>query len=116
MWLRIFVSDVCITMEMVSKAVYHFEQAAIGGHPHARGLLGFHETENDRFDRAAKHYIIAANLGDDVSLKYIKNLFAVGIVSKDEYAAALRGYQTAVNETKSAEREEGEKFYARMRR
>lgn len=30
-----------------------------------------------------------------------------------DYAAALRGYQAAVNETKSAEKEEGEAFYAR---
>jgi hypothetical protein len=36
-----------------------------------------------------------------------------GVVSKEEYAAALRGYQDAVNETKSAEREKGEAFYAR---
>ena len=37
----------------------------------------------------------------------------MGIVSKDEYAAALREYQAAVNETKSPERDEAEAFYAR---
>jgi tetratricopeptide (TPR) repeat protein len=95
------------------KAVYHLEQAAIGGHPLARGLLAIHEAKNGRPDRAAKHYIIAANLGDDISLKAIKDHFVKGVVSKEEYAAALRGYQAAVNETKSAEREKGEAFYAR---
>ena len=95
------------------KAVYHLEQAAIGGHPQARGLLASHELENGRPDRAAKHYIIAANLGHDFSLQLIKDLFIWGIVTKEDYAAALRGYQAAVNETKSAEREEGEVFYAR---
>ena len=90
------------------KAVYLFEQAAIGGHSHARGLLALHEEENGRFERAAKHYIIAANLGHDHSLKAIKHLFIEEIVSKEEYAAALRGHQAAVDATKSAEREKAE--------
>ncbi len=94
------------------KAVYHWEQAAIGGNPYARGHLGFHEMENGRFERAAKHYIIAANLGSDLSLESVKDLFVMGIVSKEEYAAALRGYQAAVDATKSSEREKGEAFFA----
>jgi len=87
------------------KAVYHFEQAAIGGHPFARGLLGFLEMENGRFERAAKHFIIAANLGDEESLQEVKDLFMRGIVSKEEYAAALRAHQAAVDAAKSPERE-----------
>jgi TPR repeat protein len=96
------------------KAVYHYEQAAICGHPHARGILAVYEESNGRLERAAKHYIIAANLGCNDSLNYTKELFVEGIVTKEEYAAALRGYQAAVNETKSAEREKGESFYARI--
>jgi hypothetical protein len=87
------------------KAVHHFEQAAIGGHPAARGLLGFLELENGRFERAAKHFIIAANLGDEKSLDEVKDLFVKGIVSKEDYAATLRAHQAAVDATKSAERE-----------
>ncbi len=90
------------------KAVYHFEQAAIGGHPQARGYLGAHEMDNYRFERAAKHFIIAANLGSDASLKTIKGLYSAGLASKDDYAAALRGYQVAMDATKSAEREKAE--------
>jgi tetratricopeptide (TPR) repeat protein len=93
--------------------VYHLEQAAIGGHIVARGLLAFHEMENSRFERAAKHFIIAANLGCDTSLKAVKELFVLGVVSKDDYAAALRAHQAAVDATKSAEREEAEAYYAR---
>jgi TPR repeat protein len=95
------------------KAVYHLEQAAIGGHPQARFLLGAHEMKNGRFERSAKHVIIGANLGCEKSLKVIKDFYVEGIVSKEDYAAALRGYQSAVNEIKSAEREKGEAFYAR---
>jgi hypothetical protein len=93
------------------KSVYHWEQAPIGGHPEARGLLALHEMDNDRFDRAAKHHIIAANLGCDISLQQVKALFVQGVVSKEEYAAARRGYQTAVDATKSDEREEAEAFF-----
>ncbi len=95
----------------VKKAVYHLEQAAIGGHPGARGVLAVHEIKNGRMERAAKHFIINANLGCDISLQQVKDLFGKGVVSKDEYADALRGYQAAVDATKSAEREEGEARY-----
>ena len=65
--------------------VYHFEQAAIGGHPQARGILALHEKIKCRRDRAAKHFIIAANLGCDLSMQEVKDLFVAGIVSKEEY-------------------------------
>jgi galactokinase/mevalonate kinase-like predicted kinase/tetratricopeptide (TPR) repeat protein len=90
------------------KAVYHWERAAIGGHPQARHNLAVQEKTNGRLERTAKHFIIAANLGNDGSLKCIKVLFLRGVVSKEEYTAALRGYQAAVDATKSAEREKAE--------
>jgi hypothetical protein len=93
----------------MKKAVYHWEQAAIGGHPQSRGLLASHEFENGRMRRAAKHLLINANLGCENSLKLIKELVMQGVVSKEEYAAALRGYQAVANETKSVEREKTEK-------
>jgi hypothetical protein len=96
----------------MKKAVYHLEQAAIGGHPQARGLLASHEMENDRFERAVKHFMINANLGCDVSLQFVKDLFVRDVVSKEEYAAALRGHQAAVDATKSSQREKGEAFFA----
>jgi hypothetical protein len=37
------------------KAVYHLEEAVIGGHPQARYNLGCVEVENGRGDRAKKH-------------------------------------------------------------
>ena len=92
------------------KAVYHLEQAAIGGQPQARRYLALHEKNNDRFERAKKHVIIAVNLGCNPSLKLIKDLFVEGIVSKEEYAAALRGHQATVDATKSSQREKGEAF------
>ncbi len=99
--------------EDVEKAIHHLEKAAIGGHPGARSLLAFEETKNGRFDRAVKHLNISTNLGCNDSLTLTKDLFIQGIVSKDEYTAALRGYQAPVDATKSAAREKGDAFYAR---
>jgi hypothetical protein len=94
------------------KGVYHFEQAAIGGHPGARCNLAVHEMKRGRPDRAARHQIIAANLGCDTSLEAVKMHVEAGVVSKEEYGAALRGYQAAVNLMKSAERDKAEAYYA----
>ena len=90
----------------LKKRVYHLEEAAIGGHPGARFDLGVHEHSNGRTNRAMKHFIIAANLGDDDSLYNVKVGFIDGFVSKDDYASALRGHQAAVDATKSEQREE----------
>ena len=55
-----------------------------------------------------KHWIIAANLGDDRSMKELKQGYEEGLVSKDEYTATLHAYQTAVDATKSQKREVAE--------
>jgi TPR repeat protein len=95
------------------KELHHFEEAAIGGHPDARFNLGADEGRNGRFDRAAKHYIIAAKLGDDGALEAVKDGFVKGSVSKEGYEAALRGHQAAVEATKSARREKAYAFFNR---
>eukprot|EP00577_Skeletonema_sp_RCC1716_P020426 CAMPEP_0113429262 /NCGR_PEP_ID=MMETSP0013_2-20120614/32349_1 /TAXON_ID=2843 ORGANISM="Skeletonema costatum, Strain 1716" /NCGR_SAMPLE_ID=MMETSP0013_2 /ASSEMBLY_ACC=CAM_ASM_000158 /LENGTH=303 /DNA_ID=CAMNT_0000317959 /DNA_START=31 /DNA_END=942 /DNA_ORIENTATION=- /assembly_acc=CAM_ASM_000158 len=95
------------------KEVYHLEEAAIGGHPYARHNLGCREWENGRMDRAIKHYIIAAKLGHDRSLEVVKKNYTNGYVSKEDFAAALRAHQAAVDATKSPQREAAEEsnFY-----
>ena len=98
----------------LKKKIYHMEEAAIGGHPEARFNLGCHEGRNGRIDRMVKHYVIAANLGLDEALEAVKEGFVDGYVNKDDYAAALRGHQAAVDETKSEQREEAEKAISKM--
>ena len=88
------------------KYLHHAEQAAIGGHPRARHNLGFKEMENCRIDRAVKHWIIAAKLGYDGSLENLKFLYKDGLMSKEDFAAALHGYKAAVDAMKSPQREE----------
>ena len=88
------------------KEWYHAEEAAIAGHPMARHNLGAYEWRNNKnSDRAVKHWIIAANLGEDESLKELKECYKDGLVSKEVFAVALRGHHAAVNATKSENRE-----------
>eukprot|EP00984_Skeletonema_dohrnii_P010227 scaffold3993_cov81-Skeletonema_dohrnii-CCMP3373.AAC.1 len=97
------------------KEVYHLEKAAIGGHPGARYNLGCYEGERFKFERAVKHWIIAANLGDEDSMHNVRDTYRSGLVSKEDYAAALRGHQAAIDAMKSPQREEAEAFVARHR-
>ena len=86
--------------------LHHLEEAAaIAGHPKARHNLACNECRNERIDRAVKHWIIAAKLGYDDSIKALKVGYAAGRVSKEDFAAALRAHQAAVNATKSPQRE-----------
>jgi len=95
------------------KEIHHLEEAAIGGHPSARFNLGCHEyCDNGNIERAVKHFIIAANLGDDLSIKALMNVYKEGFVSKESFAAALRAQKAAVDETKSPQREAAETFLA----
>ena len=81
------------------------EEAAIAGQPYARFNLDLLEWDEGCKERAVKHFIIAANLGDDESVQMLKHGYANGLLSKDDFAAALRGHQTAVDATKSPQRE-----------
>ena len=90
------------------KEIYHAEEAAIGGHHMARHNLGCIEGNNGKFERAKKHFIIAANLGCYDSLKELRQFYAGGHASNEDYFNALRAYQSAVEAMKSAERKKVE--------
>eukprot|EP00984_Skeletonema_dohrnii_P010169 scaffold3956_cov78-Skeletonema_dohrnii-CCMP3373.AAC.1 len=95
--------------------IYHLEEAAIGGHPIARNNIGVIEMRCGRLRRALKHYIIAAKLGNDASLENLKSRYREGLVSREDFAAALRGHQAAVSATKSPQREMAETAFDSMR-
>ena len=97
------------------KELYHLEEAAIGGHPDARNNLAVLEGRKKRYDRAIKHFIIAATLGHDESLEALKIAYRDGLVSKEDFATALRAHQTAVDATKSPQRDEEEAAKQRAR-
>jgi TPR repeat protein len=96
------------TLKDEEKSIYHYEKAAIGGHPIARHILGRTEMENDKIDRAVKHFTIAANLGDEDSMKELWGMFKQGHINKDDLAATLRAHHAAVDAMKSAHRDAAE--------
>ena len=52
-----------------------------------------------------RHYLIAANMGLEESLENIRELFKEGLATKTQYAEALKGYQDALEEMTSPDRE-----------
>jgi len=100
----------------MAQAVRYFEMTAIQGHVEARHCLGVYEYKNGNFERAVRHYLISAKMGSDLSLDDIKRMFAVGQASKEQYAEALKGYQDAVEEMTTPERDEARSYWERVRK
>ncbi|EJK72023.1 hypothetical protein THAOC_06486 [Thalassiosira oceanica] len=92
--------------EDTAKAFRHFEAAAMSGHVFSRFSLGYEEFNDGNFDLALQHWMISAKFGDQDSLNEVKALFMEGLATKADYAAALRGYQDAIEEMSSPDRDE----------
>ncbi|EJK60270.1 hypothetical protein THAOC_19408 [Thalassiosira oceanica] len=95
----------------VARGIRHWQQAAIHGHPESRFMLGCHEHDEGNHELAVQHLMISAKMGDSDSLNEIKDMFMKGQATKAQYAEALRGYQNALEETKSPQREEAKKLH-----
>ena len=89
-----------------TKALRYWADAACQGHAPSRHYLGFLEGEKGNYECAVRHFLISANMGEKVYLDTIKNMFVKGMAWKEHYAEALKGYQEAVEEMKSPERDE----------
>eukprot|EP00984_Skeletonema_dohrnii_P013064 scaffold5382_cov79-Skeletonema_dohrnii-CCMP3373.AAC.3 len=87
--------------------------AAIGGHTFARHNLGCLEDANGRDERAIKHWIIAATLGVDNAVKCLRDRYIDGLVCKEDFAAALRAHQAAIDATKRSQREAATEYAIR---
>ena len=90
------------------KALRHYEAAAMCGQVSARYNLGNAERRAGNYDLALQHWMISAKLGEQDSLTNVKILFTNGLATKADYAAALRGYNNAIKEMPSIDREEAE--------
>jgi hypothetical protein len=87
------------------KAMHYFELAAIGGDVSARYNLGYVEEQAGNPQRAFKHFILAAKVGDEGSLEMVTKGFRGGYVTKDDYERSLRAYHEIQTEMKSEERD-----------
>jgi len=86
-------------------AVHFYELAAIRGDINARHNLGYIEATAGNFDRALKHWKIAAIGGYSTSLKDIQIMYSNGAATKEDYTEALHSYQEYLGEIKSAQRD-----------
>ena len=98
----------------MAKAVEFYRKAAMRGHVEARHKLAHYEAQNGNWNRAVRHYLISAKMGFKDSLETIKNIFMAGLATKEQYAEALKGYQYAMEEMKSHDRDEATRFKATM--
>ena len=80
------------------------------GHVESRYDLGYHEAKKGNDDRALRHFLISAKMGHNLSVENIRRAFMGGLATKEQYAEALKGYQHAVDEMKSHDRDEAKRL------
>jgi tetratricopeptide (TPR) repeat protein len=93
----------------------HLEKAAIGGHPYARYNLGCIDSHNGNIERAVKHFIISAKLGDGDSMKELWKCYSAGNITKKDLDVTLRGHKAAIDARKSSDREAAEDVMREIR-
>ena len=91
--------------------VRNWEEAAIKGEPQARYNLSYYEEVIGNIDRAVNHLIIAAKLGHEESMKELWRHHSARNVTKESLDATLRSHQSAIDATKSLQREEAEAIF-----
>ena len=87
------------------KGIHFFELAAMQGAADSRVKLGLVEYDKGNYDRAVRHLMISAKIGHKPSLNMIKGFFTDGVATRAQYYEALKGYQNAVEEMKSPDRD-----------
>ena len=87
------------------KAVHYYEKAAIGGHFKSRNNLGAIDMHNGNIKRSVKHFIIAANVGFDLSMKALWTHYSDGNITKEDLEATLRTHKAAIDAMKSEDRD-----------
>ena len=81
------------------------------GHALNRHNIGVAEFEEGNYELAVQHFMISVkNMGYEKSLDNIKDMFVDSLATKVQYAEALIGYQTAVQDMKSPQREDAKRW------
>ena len=93
----------------VARGIRYWETAVKQGDVESRHSLGHIEYNRGNCNRV-RHFLISAKMGYKESLDAIKKVLVENLATKAQYAEALRGYQDAVEETKSSRRDEAMKI------
>ena len=91
------------------KGAQFWTEAAMQGHVECRYNLGGYELWKGNHDRAVRHLLISAKMGNKMSVEAIKKMFTMGAATKEHYAEVLKGYQDAVEEMKSHDRDQAKR-------
>ncbi|EJK64965.1 hypothetical protein THAOC_14241, partial [Thalassiosira oceanica] len=92
------------------KAFQFYRRAAMQGHALSRNNLGCIELKKENYDRAVRHFLISAKMGHEDSVEAIKDMLMEGLATKEHYTQALKGYQDAMEEMKSHDRDEAKRL------
>ncbi|EJK67471.1 hypothetical protein THAOC_11489 [Thalassiosira oceanica] len=92
------------------KSTEFYKKAAMQGHVASRHNLGCFEWDKGNYDCALRHLLISAKMGHGKSVENIKKMFMAGFITKEQYAEALKGYQDAVEDMKSNDRDEAKRL------
>lgn len=94
------------------KAIFYYQQAALGGHEVARHNLGLYESDGSisgkpNMKRAVKHWMVSASSGLDESVTTIRESYQRGFATatKADFEKALLANREAKDEMKSEQRE-----------
>lgn len=101
-------SSVYYERDDVKKSTYHTELAAMGGVVEARYNLGHQESVAGNFNRAMKHFMIAARAGNKDSMNVIRDQGSLqerGLVTKEDYEKTLRAYEDSLAGMRSEQRD-----------
>jgi hypothetical protein len=98
----------------LEKGIHHLEKASICGNPDARHYLACDEWKKNDIERSVKHFIIAAKLGHEESMKALWKVFSCGNITKEELDDTLRTHKAAIDATKSSQRDAAEAYCRRM--
>ena len=82
----------------------------MGGFAVARHNLGCSKWRAGNWDRALKHFMIAAGDGYSGSVKCIQQMYRDGHATKEDYTKALLAYQKYLEEIRSDQRDKSAAF------
>ena len=88
------------------KGKHYYEQAALMGSSDARHFLGDEELRKGNYERATKHYMIAAAFGLNYSVYQIQDFVKKGYVANNHYENALKVHQEYIESIRSEQRDE----------
>ena len=95
------------------KAIHHWNLAAMKGHARSRYHLGATEMQKGNVERALKHFVIGAKMGDEEMLKAVASEgYKKGRMNQFEFMEVVRVHNAYNEEIKSEQRNKAVGFCA----